>query len=154
MELKNILEKDKWTNLLNKTEVTASSSVLKLWAMSFNFFFILAHNFSIGFKSGEYGGRNNRQCPVPLIIFSNIFFLWNLALSITIRTFFSNFSISLKSISLNHSSKNSLSIVSLYIILPISAFPIFPATRFILEYLNPLFFPSIDIPLLLQPYSR
>ena len=47
---------------LNKIEVTASSSVLKLWAMSFNFFFILAHDFSIGFKSGEYGGRNNRLC--------------------------------------------------------------------------------------------
>ena len=37
--------------------------------MPFNFFFILAHNFSIGVKSGEYGGRNNRQCPVPLLSF-------------------------------------------------------------------------------------
>lgn len=52
----------------NKIEVIASSSVLKLWTMSFNFFLRLAHTFSIGFKSSEYGGRNNRQCPVSLVI--------------------------------------------------------------------------------------
>lgn len=36
--------------------------------MSFNFFLRLAHTFSIGFKSSEYGGRNNRQCSVSLVI--------------------------------------------------------------------------------------
>ena len=33
--------------------------------MSFNFFFILAHNFSIGFKSSKYDGRN-KGCDYKL----------------------------------------------------------------------------------------
>ena len=121
------------TNRFNKFPYsiiwTVFSSILKLWSMSFNFLLKDSPYFSFEFKPGKNNRRNNRRCPISLIIFSNILFL-------------------------NHSSKNSLFIVSLYIILPISALPIFPATRFILEYLNPLFFPSIDIPLLLQPYSR
>ena len=46
-------------------------------------FFILAHNFSIGFKSGEYGGKNINLHPADSINSLVLFDLLNAALTIS-----------------------------------------------------------------------
>ena len=46
--------------------------------------FFSDHLFSIGLRSGEYGGKNSIMCPALVIIFNISVFLWKVALSITI----------------------------------------------------------------------
>jgi hypothetical protein len=46
--------------------ITASSSVSYKWAVYLTLFFIQSQKCSIGFKSGEYGGRKIKLQPASL----------------------------------------------------------------------------------------
>ena len=63
------------------------------------YFLSVAKSFSMGFKSGEYGGRNRIWWPYLWAIFVRSVFEWKRALSQMIVEFSRN---SLQSISLNH----------------------------------------------------
>ena len=51
----------------------ASASVEHSFILSFTFILKLAQNFSIGFMSGEYGGKNSTSHPALLIISMLVF---------------------------------------------------------------------------------
>ncbi len=69
---------------MTKNIEIASNNLLVSVILFLIHFFILAQNFSIGFKSGEYGGKKITLQPTDSINSFVFFDLWKLALSSTI----------------------------------------------------------------------
>ena len=111
----------------------------------------LAHNFSIGFNSGEYGGRKIKCWLYLQAISVSLFFLWKDALSITITVSSGRYG---KRHCSNQNSNSVLSVVPLYCNGAMIALPNFAATIFVRWNFRPRIFSITISPLGAYPYSR
>jgi len=112
----------------------ASWRVAKLDAFLRNHRFKLAHECSIGFLSGEYGGRKINIYPHSAAILYNSHFLWNVALSSIMAVPWGNRG---NNHITSHASKKSLLVEKLYDRTPI-CFPLnFAPMTFVRPYLRP-----------------
>ena len=110
-----------------------------------------AHLFSMGFRSGEYGGRNKTVQPYFSVSSCNTAFLWNVALSRMItEPSLTSFN---RQCSSQYSNKT-LSVVPLYWSGAIHSPWHMPATIFVRLYFRPLIFTVTFFPRGALAYSR
>ena len=129
----------------------ASLNESKYCRISRSFRLSQAHFFSIGFKSGEYGGKNNTLQSYPFAKVCKTDFLWNVALS---RIMVDPISTSFKRKCSNQNSNKTLSVVPLYSSGATHCPQHIPATRLVRLNFRPLIFVITFCPRGDLAYSR